>query len=163
MDDFAQWFDGFKTQSETLDTMENQIKEQLQEYDKRLDSLKRQMDELKHFRMELKKDAPFVKKMLDLFERMGIDRSTFFGHCRKRGRPFFARCVFSARLRKYGYTFEEIAGILQRNHATVVYYVKSYNKAINEPRFEREFIRLINEFNELLNNESDETGNQIQG
>lgn len=119
------------------------------EYEQRLDSLKRQMDELKQFRDELKKDTPLVKSMIDCIERMGIERDLLFGHSRKRGRLFFARCVFATQLRKYGYTYEDIAKILQRNHATVVYYIKSYDKAVKETRFEREFVGFIKEFNDI--------------
>lgn len=127
----------------------------IKEFDRRIAELKRQiaaLEQLKEsFKASLKDRTPVIGMLLDAIESMGIDRDVLLSCSRKRGRILFARCVLAARLRKYGYTLQEIANLMRRNHCTVLYYIKSYNKAMKEPRFEKDFYSFITEFNTLLN------------
>ncbi|MCM1168814.1 MAG: hypothetical protein NC324_02645 [Bacteroides sp.] len=113
-------------------------------------AMKRKIAEFERTILRQKSGAPLVDAIVECIERMGIERDVLFSRSSKRGQLFFARCVFAERLRRNGFTFAEIARMVKRDHATAVYYVNSYKKAVNEPRFEREFVRFIEEFDNQM-------------
>ena len=49
---------------------------------------------------------------------------------------FYARMVVAYHLRMQGWIYEDIAYILNRNHSTIVYYIKKYN---DEYQYNEEF------------------------
>ena len=125
-------------------------KEEMKEYQRKLDDLRRQIRELERERDRIKSNSPLLKRLYGCLEALGIDRAEFDSRSRKK-RLFFARSVFAVYLHWYGYATGEIARMLNRDHSSVPYYIRSYKRTTTEPYFDREFFAFIQDFNNQFN------------
>lgn len=115
----------------------------------KIEAIDRKIGELQQERAYLIKRLPIIENAFFAVERMGIDRDLFLGRCRKT-RLAFARCAVAAYLRRYSFTNDQIAFILRRDHASVSNYQRKYDKAMQEPRFYRDLVAFLDEFNKQL-------------
>lgn len=119
--------------------------------EERITAVERQLSEFRQTKNEPLWCSPFLKTLIQCVEKMDISKETFLGNSQKRGRLFFARCVFASKLYQYGYTVSDIGRLMNRTHSTVIHYVKCYKTVKDEPRFDKAFAAFITEFNNLLN------------
>lgn len=115
----------------------------------KIEAIDRRIGELQQERAYLINRLPLIENAFFAVERMGIDRDLFLGRCRKT-RLAFARCAVAAYLHRYSFTTIQIAFILCRDHASVSNYLRQYERAMQEPRFYRDLVAFLEEFNKQL-------------
>lgn len=70
----------------------------------------------------------------------------------RRAEDVLIRMFASDRLRREGYSYEEIGRVLGRDHATIIHYVgKKMSDILALPNIYRDEIKMYNKMNELLN------------
>ena len=93
-----------------------------------------------------KKEQSFVEIKQAISESIGVSFFDIAGDSRKR-RSVYARMIFSYYCRKAGATTVLLADEINRNHSTIVYYVRKFNDDI---KFNPEFKELVKRFETAL-------------
>lgn len=108
----------------------------------------RQKEDMRKRKAELlqRRKVEMIGYVLRQLDAAGIDMGTIRSRDMRRGRVFFARVAVTATLRRNGYTLSEIGAFVNRNHATVIYYLRAYARIKENPKYDRAMSQFIGEF-----------------
>lgn len=114
--------------------------------------LEQELINLRRVRDSLSGKEPEIGRLFRSAEGLGIKEADIFSRNRQ-PRVVFARCVIGEHLRRQGLSGCQIGRVMRRDHATVWHWHKMYDNAVSEPRFYRDLVTFINDFETQLDKE----------
>lgn len=111
--------------------------------------LEKDLINLRRVRDSLRGTDPDIGRLFRAAEGLGIKEEDICSRNRQ-PRVVFARCVIGEHLKRQGLSGCQIGRVMRRDHATVWYWHQMYDKAVSEPRFYRDLVTFINDFETQL-------------